>query len=104
MAGGLLVVAGFHRLVAEVAAHRRRVLELLARDLAEGLLDVVPVAFVGLVPAVEGVVNHLLRVVVHWCDGFGRSALAHFGREVRRALGHDGGDELVGLSQLTLKR
>ena len=72
MLGRLLVPAGLDGLVAHVAAHGRRVLQLLLRDLLECLVDVLDCALGRLVARVEGVAYHLQSVGIQgrcW-DGY----------------------------------
>ena len=72
MLGRLLVPAGLDGLVAHVATHGRRVLQLLLRDLLECLVDVLDCALGRLVARVEGVAYHLQSIGIHWrCwDGY----------------------------------
>ena len=65
MLGSLLVLSGLDRLVAEVAADRGSVLELVPWDLVERLLKVLVRALCTLVPCVECVAEDFVRVVVH---------------------------------------
>ena len=63
--GRLLVPAGLDGLVAHVAAHCRRVLELLLWDLIERLLQVLDGALGALVAHVDRVAQDLVVVLVH---------------------------------------